>query len=144
MSVRILEGTEGGNKDGVTNAVFYCSTTGWAFGPVMSSTEEAELFLKFLDPIDPRLMKDSELEGQYADFVQAFVCECGGLRDELDAEVKASDQFGQCICDDAGDCEWCKAKADAENWKPESGERFTCYQCRRKAANHGKDVSALR
>jgi hypothetical protein len=128
VGVHILEG-----KDG--NALFYCSTTGWGFGPLMGSADEAELFLKFLDPVDPRVMKDPELEGKYSEFVHAYVCECGELRDEYDAEKKADAMFGQCICPDeeAGDCDWCKAKSAAENWTPENGERFTCVSCQKKA-----------
>jgi hypothetical protein len=67
MGVRILEGKEG--------AVFYCSTTGWAFGPLMASREEAEAFLKWLKltPLrvpgwrhDPRQLTDSGLRRAYA------------------------------------------------------------------------------
>lgn len=39
MSVQILEGGNGG-------AVFYCSTSDWAFGPLMPDAEIAEAFLR--------------------------------------------------------------------------------------------------
>lgn len=60
MGCRILEAKTG-------EAVFYCSTSDWAFGPVMDNYEEAEEFLKWLK-VDPRQFKDSELESKYCDF----------------------------------------------------------------------------
>jgi len=50
MACRILE-----SKDG--QAVFYCSTTDWAFGPVMQSVDEAESFREWLGR-DPRIVED--------------------------------------------------------------------------------------
>jgi hypothetical protein len=73
MGVRIL----GDEK----NAVLYCSTTDWAFGPVFypSDThyadERIESFLRWfkknssVGPLyydDPRQLTDSELEGKYS------------------------------------------------------------------------------
>lgn len=60
MGVRILEGKN-------RNAVFYCSTSDWAFGPVMESAEEAEAFAKWL-PQDPRVYSDNDLESKYLTF----------------------------------------------------------------------------
>jgi len=62
-------------------AVLYCSTTGWAFGPVFSSYEEAERFLTWLretpneertiiglSKSDPRSYEESVLERLYSKF----------------------------------------------------------------------------
>ena len=108
MSVHILEG-----KD--SNAVFYCSTSGWAFGPLMGSAEEAEAFLQFV-PGDPRTYKDHELEAKYSDFVQQYVCECGDVADGKpgqDEEEEGKPLYGYPRTD---------------------GERFICEYCAEKAA----------
>lgn len=42
MGVRILHGDR---RRGYELSVLYCSTTGWAFGPVFPSAEHAEAFL---------------------------------------------------------------------------------------------------
>lgn len=99
MSVHILEGKEG-------KAAFYCSTTDWAFGPLFDSVEEAEAFLQWL-PVDPRKLKDSELEAKHADFRRQYVC---------------------------GECD---AVADADNdvigGPRTDGERFICNDCAKEA-----------
>ena len=65
MGVRII--TDG------SQAVMYCSTTDWAFGPVImgdkehDAVERAELFIQWL-PQDARQYTDSELEGKWTDF----------------------------------------------------------------------------
>lgn len=64
MGVRILQGD--GTYDG---AVLYCSTTMWAFGPVFEDREQAQAFLDWLDPTDPRRLSDAELEAKYGDFL---------------------------------------------------------------------------
>lgn len=82
MGCRILE-----VKDG--RAVFYCSSSDWAFGPVMESTEEAEAFAKWL-PLDPRTYEDNKLESLYCDFRnldtkgkhEAGICEILGIEYE--------------------------------------------------------------
>lgn len=76
MSVQILE-----NKKG-DQAVMYCNTTDWALGPVISDYNEngfyypaesvAMEFLKWLDPTDPRELKDNELESKYSSFIYDF------------------------------------------------------------------------
>lgn len=120
MGCRILEDPDNG-------AVFYCSTTGVAFGPVMSNREEADLFITVLIR-DPRSYSDSELMNNYSDFVHNYVCECGSLRDEFDAEMRAEMAVPQgCSCDRVGDCQWCTVKAEA--YQPNPVERFRCYQC---------------
>lgn len=69
MGCRIIEG----KKDGAAEcAVLFCSTTGWAFGPVMESHDEAEAFIDFLD-FDPRKYRDKELEYLYAEFRKSRV-----------------------------------------------------------------------
>lgn len=63
MGVRILRDK--------TEAAMYCSTSGWAFGPVFDdrglhdADERIEAFLRWLK-VDPRTFAiDSELEGKY-------------------------------------------------------------------------------
>lgn len=76
MGCRIIEGKKDGHRD---CAVFYCSTTEWAFGPVMGDYEEAESFIAFLKehpaqngPLsgncDPRSYTDSDLETLFSKF----------------------------------------------------------------------------
>lgn len=67
MGCRIIKGTLEGPGDHPC-AVFYCSTTDWAFGPVMQSDEEATAFLVWLGDTDPRTLTDSELLDKYVDF----------------------------------------------------------------------------
>jgi len=59
MATMILEGVKT-NESEDRAAVFYCSVTGLAFGPLMDDAEEAEAFLRWLDARgrDPR--KDPE------------------------------------------------------------------------------------
>jgi hypothetical protein len=128
MGCHILAG-----KD--NHAVFYCSTKGWAFGPLMGNEEEAEAFLKFLDPVDPRNLDDSDLEGRYSEFVKGNVCECGELRDEYDRDKRlAAEGLLVCKCLHEGDgaCSWCKGMAALEAWKPEASKRFICFACERR------------
>jgi len=67
MGVHILHNAEN------DTAVLYCSTSGWAFGPVfderdgISASDMAEAFLKWLH-IDPR-MEDRKLESKYYEFL---------------------------------------------------------------------------
>lgn len=74
MGVRILQTDKG-------ECCFYCSTTMWAFGPVMESSEEADGFIRWIrtnpqphrafrltNGTDPRDYVDSELEGLYWQF----------------------------------------------------------------------------
>jgi len=89
MGCRILE-----SKDG--SAVLYCSSTMWAFGPVMESVQEAEAFVKWLR-VDPRSFIDSSgLEKKYYDFRtlnakqkhEAGLCETLGIENECTECVK--------------------------------------------------------
>lgn len=67
MGVRILTDTQ----SDYPQAVLYCSTSDWAFGPVFSGNgehdaeERAAAFLRWL-PDDPRRLTESELETAYA------------------------------------------------------------------------------
>jgi hypothetical protein len=60
MGVRIIAGA--------CEAVLYCSTTMWAFGPVFEGYDDAEAFLewwKAKDVRDLRLLTDAELEHEF-------------------------------------------------------------------------------
>ena len=57
------------------NALLYCSTSGWGFGPLFSKDEQgrdaeqmAKRFLNWL-PGDPRTYQDHQLEKQYSAFL---------------------------------------------------------------------------
>lgn len=67
MGVRILTN----KKD--DQACFFCSTSEWAFGPIMKNEEEAEAFLKYLGGIDPRILTDQELERKFYDFKREVI-----------------------------------------------------------------------
>jgi hypothetical protein len=59
MGVRITTGSE---------AVLYCSTTMWAFGPVFDDYDDAEAFLEWWKAKggqDLRLLTDAELEHEH-------------------------------------------------------------------------------
>ena len=62
MGVRILHD----NKNDY--CCLYCSTSMWAFGPIMYSPDEAEAFLEYLGKKDARWFTDKELESKYYDF----------------------------------------------------------------------------
>ena len=74
MGCRILAGTQPGGTFPL--ATLYCSCTDWAFGPVfygddargLSAIEEAEAFIAWLEPRDPREIPLGELEVQYSAF----------------------------------------------------------------------------
>jgi len=65
MGVRILHDKED------DYCCFYCSTSMVAFGQVMYSLEEAEAFLEWLKPVDPRSLNDRDLGSKYFEFVKA-------------------------------------------------------------------------
>lgn len=114
MAVNILESKHG-------QACFYCTSTDWAFGPVMGSPEEAEAFLKFL-PSDPRSYEDIALEGKYYDFVQQYVCECGAVADGIagqDEEEVGTPIIGYPRTDgERFQCDYCKKKAVKSSQQP--------------------------
>lgn len=67
MGVRIMHNDE--------EAIMYCSSTDWAFGPLFSddgnhsAVERAESFLRWLGKgRDPRQYTDAELESKYTDW----------------------------------------------------------------------------
>jgi hypothetical protein len=122
--------------DPENGACFYCSTTGVAFGPVMSNHEEADLFLEKFFPgnDDPRHYDQRELMDKYADFTTNYVCECGEMRNEDNAERMAGGLHPKgCMCGNngGGDCEWCMAKAHYldSTQREEFRERFVCSYC---------------
>ena len=55
-------------------AVMHCTTTEWAFGPVMydddyhGADERMELFIEWLQ-VDPRSIDDNKLEREYHEFL---------------------------------------------------------------------------
>jgi hypothetical protein len=102
MGVRILEDRES------NEAVLYCSTSGWAFGPLFGSRGEAEKFLETL-AVDPRKLTDLELRDRYSEFIDGYVCECGSV-----------------------------LGVDYEDEAPVEGERFVCPYCREKQAKVSK------
>lgn len=124
MGVRVLEDRDGGG------AVLYCSTSGWAFGPVMTSADEAEGFLHSL-PSDARSLSEADLRKHYSEFVLTSVCECGEVR--------------------VTTCTWCKnglypAAVDGKHTndydptdtvecelepEPPAGERYECSYCKK-------------
>lgn len=80
MGVRILVG-DWHHHDSEDTACFYCSTSGVAFGPVMQSEDEAEMFLKYLG-VDPRVLTDKELMERFSQFRSATV-ECSICRENV-------------------------------------------------------------
>jgi hypothetical protein len=81
MGVRILQ-----DKDS-DKCCLYCSTSGWAFGPIFYSGDEA---VKFLDwfPGDPRSLSDQELINKVSEFKsQLLTCHrCGDLINKDEAK----------------------------------------------------------
>lgn len=69
MGCRIIEGQEGGTGDPVE--VFFCSSEGWAFGPVMGEGE-AQTFQDWLarekNCTDPRDLDPVELHDAWKGF----------------------------------------------------------------------------
>jgi hypothetical protein len=109
------------------NAVFYCSTSGWAFGPLMPSAEVAEAFLAYLEPTDPRTLTDRDLESRYLDFVRENVCECDTVRETSCSGCKFD---GEAVDGQHYDGDGPSGKCYVEP-KPAAGERFVCEYCRR-------------
>lgn len=68
MGTRILT-TDGYNNE--EGAVLFNSTTGWAFGPVFESGEQAEAFTQFVSE-DPKTMTNKELEEAYLRFLPVW------------------------------------------------------------------------
>jgi hypothetical protein len=72
MGIRILYDPSAGA------AVLTCSSTGWAFGPVIRDDEDGvpapDLAQEFLDwiGVDPRLLTDADLERAYVAWRDAY------------------------------------------------------------------------
>ena len=62
MGVEILKDERSGQQ------VMFCNTSDWAFGPVFHDDEDAESFLVFLAPVDPRSLTDTELARRVSDW----------------------------------------------------------------------------
>ena len=110
---------------------FYCTTTDWAFGPVMGSEEEAESFSNYLG-CDPRTLTEADLRAKYAAFVRETVCECGTVR-TTECTYCNNSLFEPAVNgmhreddDFSAECEIQPA--------PKAGERWACPYCQRKAA----------
>ena len=61
MGVRLIVASP---RSGSDRVAMYDSVTGWAFGPIFSSPEEADSFLDFLEN-DARTYSDRDLQEQY-------------------------------------------------------------------------------
>lgn len=55
-----------------SGTIMYDSVTNWTLGPIFNTRHEAEDFLKFLWPTDPRTMRDPELATAYRDFLMSY------------------------------------------------------------------------
>ena len=74
MGCRVINADGKGDSQG---AVLYCSTTGWAFGPVFDDGKQAHAFLDWIgyghhvgNRFDPRALDEEELEGAYFAFLE--------------------------------------------------------------------------
>lgn len=56
MGTRLIIDPDGGSD----SVAMYDSVTGWAFGPVFATSEDAEAFIEWL-PLDARTYSDQEL-----------------------------------------------------------------------------------
>ena len=81
MGCRVLDG-------GADGAVLYCSTSMTAFGPVFSSAEHAEDFLKWL-PCDPRMLEEPDLQTKFLEWHDARCDDGGDLKEEPDDDDSA-------------------------------------------------------
>ena len=74
MGVRILSEETMRAYPTISQAVLYCSTSDWAFGPVFSGDddhnahERAESFCRWLGAREPRRMSDVDLERAYSEW----------------------------------------------------------------------------
>jgi hypothetical protein len=105
-------------------AVLYCSTSEWAFGPVISAAyfdvkpdrlfppdEIAMAFLRWLQ-VDPRSFEDHKLESKWHDFVQVGIALCDQCEDRVVFK-------GECFCCDKCRQWWEQDKAiEAEEAHP--------------------------
>lgn len=66
MGCRIIINDKAKSPDGFNYEIFFCSTSMWAFGPVMRKGE-AEKFYDWLEK-DPRAYKDSQLRELFSKF----------------------------------------------------------------------------
>jgi hypothetical protein len=65
-------------------AVFYSSSSEWAFGPLMPDEDVAEAFLRTFSRMDdPRLLSDAELEKRWYKFREKLTCPEGHTNSTL-------------------------------------------------------------
>ena len=92
MGVHILVNKEDGYQ------CLYCSVTMWAFGPIFYENEDAEEFLDWLKPVDPRSLTDKELENKVYEWRKIInneicpSCECSSI----------NTNNGDCYCAECG------------------------------------------
>jgi hypothetical protein len=105
-------------------AVMYCSTTGWAFGPVMPTIEIAEAFLRYLGNTDARTLSDPDLETKYLEFLRRDVCECNTVRETECFACKFHEELRDGMhYDRDGATEKCRVEPIQD------GQRFVCADC---------------
>lgn len=105
MGVRIFS-----NNDG---AVFYCSTSQWAFGPLMPGENVAEAFLKTATK-DFRLLTDADLESKWSEFDRTLMT-CPNGHHETDVTEYGDETVFACM--EKG----CKAQWNLAGEKIEDG-----------------------
>lgn len=79
MGCRIMEDRES------FQAVLYCSTTMWAFGPIFRTYEHAEDFLKWLG-YDPRSLSYPALEKKHSEWCTVRLDDEGDLVEDEDGQ----------------------------------------------------------
>jgi len=118
MGVRILIDKDSGQ------AVFYCSTTDWAFGPLMRDADVAETFLNWLAE-DPRLLVDHDLESKWTDFLmKRMSCPKCGKAEYDDISVYntfSHSSYARYYKNTEYQCHLCKYRwdKDGNEWKEE-------------------------
>lgn len=97
MGCRIIVGTEQGSD--ITKAVLFDSVKGWAFGPTFDSEEEAEAFIGFCQPVDPRSLSPLALENEHVLFGTAL----RQVREDVDrSDASIDSNDGSSIVVDVG------------------------------------------
>ncbi|HKX46185.1 MAG TPA: hypothetical protein VJP77_05745 [Planctomycetota bacterium] len=83
MGCRIFVGNEAGYPN-TDRALFFCSTTMWAFGPVFECYEDAEAFQKTV-AVDLRRLSETGLKAAYEEWLGATTrCDGCGQRKPKD------------------------------------------------------------
>jgi hypothetical protein len=82
------------NNEQDDQAVFFCNTSDWAFGPVMmplpdyenSAYETARAFEEWL-PLDPRRYSDNDLANKWSEFIMRSERMAKYTKEDHDADV---------------------------------------------------------